>query len=393
MQTLGQFGRFGGCYAPESLMPALEELESAFLSIQADEDFQGEFHDLLTHYAGRPTALYHAKNLSQQLGGAAIWFKREDLLHGGAHKTNNAIGQALLAKRMGKTRLIAETGAGQHGVATAMAGAMLGMQTEIYMGAVDVARQAPNVLRMELLGTTVHAVESGGKTLKDAINEAMRDWIANTHNTHYLIGTVAGPHPFPEMVKYFHQVIGKEARQQMLEQAGRLPDAVLACVGGGSNAIGIFQGFMHDENVQLIGVEPAGHGIETDFHGAVLAKGTFGVLQGMKSLMLQTHDGQVLNTHSISAGLDYPSVGPEHAYLQEIGRATYTSATDAEALEAFKIVSRSEGILPALETSHALWEAIRLAPTLEKGKILLVNLSGRGDKDLATVRSALSSKT
>lgn len=393
MQTLGQFGRFGGCYAPESLMPALEELESAFLSIQTDDAFQNEFHDLLTHYAGRPTALYHAKNLSQQLGGAAIWFKREDLLHGGAHKTNNAIGQALLAKRMGKTRLIAETGAGQHGVATAMAGAMLGMQTEIYMGAVDVARQAPNVLRMELLGATVHAVESGGKTLKDAINEAMRDWIANTHNTHYLIGTVAGPHPFPEMVKYFHQVIGKEARQQILKQAGRLPDAVLACVGGGSNAIGIFQGFMHDENVQLIGVEPAGHGIETDFHGAVLAKGTFGVLQGMKSLMLQTPDGQVLNTHSISAGLDYPSVGPEHAYLQEIGRATYTSATDAEALEAFKIVSRSEGILPALETSHALWEAIRLAPTLPKESLLLVNLSGRGDKDLATVLATLSEKS
>jgi tryptophan synthase beta chain len=389
MQTLGKFGRFGGCYAPESLMPALEELESAFLAIQQDEAFQAEFHDLLTHYAGRPTAMYHAKNLSRTLGGADIWFKREDLLHGGAHKTNNAIGQALLAKRMGKTRLIAETGAGQHGVATAMAGAMLGMQTEVYMGAVDVARQAPNVLRMELLGATVHAVESGGKTLKDAINEAMRDWIANTHDTHYLIGTVAGPHPFPEMVKYFHQVIGQEAREQMLEQAGRLPDAVLACVGGGSNAIGIFQGFMNDETVQLIGVEPAGHGVETDFHGAVLAKGTFGVLQGMKSLMLQTSDGQVLNTHSISAGLDYPSVGPEHAYLQEIGRATYTAATDDEALEAFKIVSRSEGILPALETSHALWEAIRLAPTLEKGKILLVNLSGRGDKDLATVRNAL----
>ncbi len=389
MQTLGKFGRFGGCYAPESLMPALEELESAFLAIQQNEAFQAEFHDLLTHYAGRPTAMYHAKNLSRTLGGADIWFKREDLLHGGAHKTNNAIGQALLAKRMGKTRLIAETGAGQHGVATAMAGAMLGMQTEVYMGAVDVARQAPNVLRMELLGATVHAVESGGKTLKDAINEAMRDWIANTHDTHYLIGTVAGPHPFPEMVKYFHQVIGQEAREQMLEQAGRLPDAVLACVGGGSNAIGIFQGFMNDETVQLIGVEPAGHGVETDFHGAVLAKGTFGVLQGMKSLMLQTSDGQVLNTHSISAGLDYPSVGPEHAYLQEIGRATYTAATDDEALEAFKIVSRSEGILPALETSHALWEAIRLAPTLEKGKILLVNLSGRGDKDLATVRNAL----
>ncbi len=389
MKTLGKFGRFGGCYAPESLMPALEELEAAFLDIQQDEAFQAEFHDLLQHYAGRPTAMYHAKNLSQQLGGAQIWFKREDLLHGGAHKTNNAIGQALLAKRMGKTRLIAETGAGQHGVATAMAGAMMGMPTEIYMGAVDVKRQAPNVLRMELLGAKVNSVESGGKTLKDAINDAMRDWIANTHNTHYLIGTVAGPHPFPQMVKYFHQVIGQESRQQMLEQAGRLPDAVLACVGGGSNAIGIFQGFMDDADVKLVGVEPAGHGVHTDFHGAVLAKGTFGVLQGMKSLMLQTDDGQVLNTHSISAGLDYPSVGPEHAYLQDIGRASYVSATDEEALDAFKIVSRSEGILPALESSHALWEAIRLAPTLPKDTILLVNLSGRGDKDLATVKEAL----
>lgn len=389
MKTLGKFGRFGGCYAPESLMPALEELEAAFLAIQSDDAFQAEFHDLLQHYAGRPTAMYHAKNLSQQLGGAQIWFKREDLLHGGAHKTNNAIGQALLAKRMGKTRLIAETGAGQHGVATAMAGAMMGMPTEIYMGAVDVKRQAPNVLRMELLGAKVNSVESGGKTLKDAINDAMRDWIANTHNTHYLIGTVAGPHPFPQMVKYFHQVIGIEARQQIIAQAGRLPDAVLACVGGGSNAIGIFQGFMDDADVKLVGVEPAGHGVHTDFHGAVLAKGTFGVLQGMKSLMLQTDDGQVLNTHSISAGLDYPSVGPEHAYLQEIGRASYVSATDEEALDAFKIVSRSEGILPALESSHALWEAIRLAPTLPKDTILLVNLSGRGDKDLPTIREAL----
>lgn len=390
MQSFGYFGRFGGCYAPESLMPALEALERAFLDIQEDSSFQHEFHDLLQHFAGRPTPLYHAKNLSAQLGGASIWFKREDLLHGGAHKTNNAIGQALLAKRMGKTRLIAETGAGQHGVATAMAGAMLGMPTEIYMGALDVERQAPNVLRMELLGATVHGVESGGKTLKDAINEAMRDWIARTHDTHYLIGTVAGPHPFPQMVKYFHQVIGIEARQQMFDQTGRLPDRVLACVGGGSNAIGIFQGFMDDADVQLIGVEPAGHGVDTPFHGAVLQKGSFGVLQGMKSLMLQTVDGQVLNTHSISAGLDYPSVGPEHAYLQEIGRATYVAATDEEALKAFQIVSRSEGILPALETSHALWEAIRLAPTLPKEHILLVNVSGRGDKDLPTIRQALT---
>jgi len=389
MKSLGYFGRFGGCYAPESLMPALEELESAFLEIQTDDAFQAEFVDLLEHFAGRPTAMYHAKNLSRTLGGAQIWFKREDLLHGGAHKTNNAIGQALLAKRMGKTRIIAETGAGQHGVATAMAGALLGLETEIYMGAVDVERQQPNVFRMELLGAKVNTVHSGGKTLKDAINDAMRDWITTTRNTHYIIGTVAGPHPFPQMVKYFHRCIGRESREQILKQAGKLPDAVLACVGGGSNAMGIFQGFMDDESVRLIGVEPSGHGIDTDQHGAVLAKGTFGVLQGMKSMMLQTDDGQVLNTHSISAGLDYPSVGPEHAYLQEIGRAEYPHASDAEALEAFKVVSRSEGILPALETSHALAEAIKMAPHMEKDQILLVSLSGRGDKDLQTIRHAL----
>jgi tryptophan synthase beta chain len=388
MKESGLFGRFGGCYAPESLMPALEELEAEFLAIQDDAEFQAEFQDLLQHFAGRPTPMYHAKNLSRHLGGAQIWFKREDLLHGGAHKTNNAIGQALMAKRMGKPRIIAETGAGQHGVATAMAGALLGLETVIYMGAVDVERQQPNVFRMELLGAKVVSVESGGKTLKDAINDAMRDWISRTHDTHYVIGTVAGPHPFPKMVKYFHQCIGRESREQMLAQLGRLPDQVLACVGGGSNAIGIFQGFLEDESVQLVGVEPAGHGVETDFHGAVLAKGTFGVLQGMKSLMLQTKDGQVLNTHSISAGLDYPSVGPEHAYLQEIGRATYAYATDEESLEAFSLVSKKEGILPALETSHALAEAIKRAPALSTDTHLLVSLSGRGDKDLQTIRKA-----
>jgi tryptophan synthase beta chain len=391
MKTLGFFGEFGGVYAPEALMPALEELEAAFLALDSDPVFQAEFADLLRHFAGRPTALFHAKNLSADWG-AQIWLKREDLLHGGAHKTNNAIGQALLAKKMGKTRIIAETGAGQHGVATAMAGALLGLETIVYMGAVDVARQQPNVLRMELLGTKVVSVQSGGKTLKDAINEAMRDWIANVRTTHYVLGTVAGPHPFPSMVKYFHKVMGEEAREQMLAQAGRLPDYALACVGGGSNAIGLFSGFMEDAGVQLIGVEPAGHGLDTEEHGAVLAKGTPGVLQGMKSLMLQTRDGQVLNTHSVSAGLDYPSVGPEHCHLQATGRATYESATDNEALAALCEVSRREGIIPALETAHALAYAKKLAATVPNDTILLINLSGRGDKDLDTVRKEMSDR-
>ena len=393
MKSLGLFGRFGGCYAPESLMPALEELEENFIALQTDAAFQANFTRLLHHYAGRPTPLYHAENLSAHLGGAQIWLKREDLLHGGAHKTNNALGQALMAKAMGKRRIIAETGAGQHGVATAMVGALLGLETEIYMGAVDVERQQPNVLRMELLGAKVNAVHSGGKTLKDAINEAMRDWIANVRDTHYLIGTVAGPHPFPSMVRYFHEVIGKESRAQMLEHVGKLPHSVLACVGGGSNAIGIFSGFMADKDVRLVGVEPAGHGLETNYHGAVLAQGTFGVLQGMKSLMLQTDDGQVLNTHSISAGLDYPSVGPEHAYLQELGRATYESATDAEALEAFQLLTKMEGILPALESSHAVAYAMKLAPTLSADEVVLINLSGRGDKDLPTISAALNKQS
>lgn len=387
MQHNGFFGNYGGCYAPESLMPALTELEHAFLTTAHSPEFLAEFRDLLTHYAGRPTPLYHAKRLSQQLGGAQLWFKREDLLHGGAHKTNNALGQALLAKYMGKTRIIAETGAGQHGVATAMAGALLGLETIVYMGAVDVERQQPNVLRMELLGAKVVAVQSGGKTLKDAINDAMRDWITNVRDTHYVIGTVAGPHPFPTMVKYFHQVIGEEAREQCLVQLGQLPEYVLACVGGGSNAIGIFQGFSNDVDVKLIGVEPAGHGLNTPYHGAVLALGSFGVLQGMKSLVLQTDDGQILNTHSISAGLDYPSIGPEHAHLRDTGRATYSSATDAEALAAFKTMASTEGILPALESSHAIAEAIKLAPTLPASVNILINLSGRGDKDLQTIKA------
>lgn len=369
-------------------MPALEALEQAYLALENDAAFQQAFADKLTHFAGRPTPLYYAANLSQRWG-AQIWLKREDLLHGGAHKTNNAIGQALLAQKLGKTRLIAETGAGQHGVATAMAGALLGMETVIYMGAVDVERQRPNVFRMELLGARVVPVHSGGKTLKDAINEAMRDWIANVRHTHYVMGTVAGPHPFPSLVKYFHRVMGQEARQQMLQQAGRLPHAVLACVGGGSNAIGIFSAFVANAEVTLIGVEPAGHGLDTPEHGAVLAKGTPGVLHGMKSLMLQTPDGQVLNTHSISAGLDYPSVGPEHSYLQSIQRARYGSATDAEALAAFQEVSQLEGIIPALEPAHALAFAKQYAATVDEGTHLLINLSGRGDKDLETVRNAL----
>jgi len=373
MKSLGFFGPYGGIYAPESLMPALEELETAFLKFSRDEAFMARFHHLLAHYAGRPTPLYHAENLSR-LWGAQILLKREDLLHGGAHKTNNALGQALLAKAMGKTRLIAETGAGQHGVATAMAGALLNMETEIYMGEVDMARQQPNVFRMQLLGATVHPVTSGSRTLKDAINDALRDWVTHVRTTHYLLGTVAGPHPFPTLVKFFQQVIGNEARKQCLEQFNALPNYVVACIGGGSNAIGIFNTFLDDETVQCVGIEPE--------HGAVLAHGTIGVLHGMKSLAMQTPDGQILETHSISAGLDYPLVGPEHAYLQSIGKVNYESATDQEAIDAFHTLARAEGILPALESAHALAYAKRLGRDT-----ILINLSGRGDKDLQTVMS------
>lgn len=390
MQSLGFFGEFGGIYVSELLMPALEELEAAFLKFSRDANFLSEYQFLLQHYAGRPTPLYEAKNLSK-LWGARIFLKREDLLHGGAHKTNNAIGQALLAKAMGKTRLIAETGAGQHGVATAMAGALLGIQTEVYMGALDMERQQPNVARMKLLGAQVHGVESGSRTLKDAINEALRDWVSNVRDTYYVMGTVAGPHPYPTLVKFFQQVIGQEAQMQILMQAQRLPDAVVACVGGGSNAIGIFQGFLQNgkvsPGVRLIGVEPAGQGLDTDRHGAVLAKGTPGCLHGMKSLALQDEDGQVFETHSIAAGLDYPLVGPEHAWLQAEGMAEYGSVTDDEALDAFKTLARTEGILPALESSHALAYARHLAQELKEDDIILVNLSGRGDKDLHQVLS------
>jgi tryptophan synthase beta chain len=384
MQSHGFFGAFGGIYVPELLMPALEELEAAFLHYSQDATFLAEFQHLLKHYAGRPTPLYEAKNLSRRWG-CRIFLKREDLLHGGAHKTNNAIGQALMAKAMGKTRLIAETGAGQHGVATAMVGALLGLQTEVYMGAVDMERQQPNVYRMQLLGATVHPVQTGSKTLKDAINEALRDWVSHLDSTYYLIGTAAGPHPYPTLVRFFQQIIGQEAHQQILEQAGRLPDAVLACIGGGSNAIGIFQGFRQEKSVKLIGVEPAGLGLETEHHGAVLAKGTPGCLHGMKSLALQDKDGQVRETYSISAGLDYPLVGPEHAHMQVTGEATYVSATDAEALAAFKTLAETEGILPALESSHALAYAQHLAAQYSHEQIIVVNLSGRGDKDLHQV--------
>lgn len=384
MRTLGKFGRYGGVYVPETLMPALEELEEAFATIVPGDAFKTRLASLLTDYAGRPTPLYHAKNLSDKWG-AQVFLKREDLLHGGAHKTNNALGQALLSKMMGKERIIAETGAGQHGVACAMSGALLGLKTEVYMGEVDMERQKPNVYRMQLLGTTVHPVKTGSRTLKDAINEALRDWIANLENTHYLLGTVAGPHPFPSMVKHFQRIIGEEASAQIQEKTGRQPDYVVACVGGGSNAIGIFAEFIDKTSVQLIGVEPAGKGLDTDKHGAVLALGSFGCVHGMKSLVLQTDEGQIQEAHSISAGLDYPSVGPEHAFLKDTGRARYESATDEEALSAFHELCREEGIIPALESSHALFIGKKLAQGEAAGKSIVINLSGRGDKDLHEV--------
>lgn len=386
------YGPYGGVYVSEPLIPPLQELEKAFLNIQSDAAFLEEYQNLLTHYAGRPTPLYEAKNISKAWG-ARIFLKREDLLHGGAHKTNNALGQALLAKAMGKTRLIAETGAGQHGVATAMAGALLGIPTEIYMGAVDIARQAPNVYRMKLLGAKVHSVTSGSQTLKDAINDGLRDWVSNIRNTFYVMGTVAGPYPYPALVKFFQKIIGEEAREQMLKQVGQLPHSVIACVGGGSNAIGMFNAFLDDarqQKLKLIGVEPAGKGVDTEEHGAVLAKGTLGCLHGMKSMCLQTEDGQVHETYSIAAGLDYPLVGPEHCYLKDENLATYEYATDAEALDAFSDLAKFEGILAALESSHALAYAKRLAKEVSPETVILVNLSGRGDKDLHTVMENLN---
>ncbi len=388
----GYYGTYGGRFVPETIIPALDELTARYLEVRTDSEFQTMFEGLCQTFVGRPTPITYAQRLSEQLGGAQIYLKREDLAHTGAHKINNALGQALLAKRMGKQRVIAETGAGQHGVASATACALLGLECHVYMGSVDMARQQPNVFRMRLLGAEVCPVESGTKTLKDAINEAMRDWVTNVRSTYYLLGSALGPHPYPMMVRDFQSVIGREARSQIVEQAGRLPDTVIACVGGGSNAIGIFDAFLNDSAVQLIGVEAGGHGVESGQHAARFsdpAMGRPGVLHGTRSYVLQTADGQIAATHSVSAGLDYASVGPEHSFLREIGRVTYTLANDQEALDGFHTLCRTEGIIPALESAHAVAEAIRLAPTLPKESILLVNLSGRGDKDLDTVLKLL----
>jgi tryptophan synthase beta chain len=383
MHLSGRFGRFGGAYVPEILVPALEQLQAAFLDAHDDPAFAAELNGLLANYAGRPTPLTRCRNLP-----ANIYLKREDLLHGGAHKTNQVLGQGLLAKRMGKTRLIAETGAGQHGVATAIAGALLGFETVIYMGAEDVERQRLNVFRMELMGATVVPVESGGRTLKDAINEALRDWSASFEHTHYLLGTAAGPHPFPTIVREFQRIIGREARAQIEEQLARLPDAVVACVGGGSNAIGLFADFLEDD-VRLIGVEAAGKGLDGEEHGATLLRGTPGVLHGAETYILQDGDGQIADTWSVSAGLDYPAVGPEHAHLKDTGRAHYVGATDAEALAAFKALAEREGIFCAFESAHALAHALKLAEA-EPDSIILDGLSGRGDKDVAQAQALLA---
>ena len=384
----GHFGPYGGIFVSETLMYALQELKNAYTYYRQEPEFIAEFERELKHFVGRPSPIYYARNWSEQLGGAQIYFKREDLNHTGAHKVNNTVGQALLAKRMGKPRVIAETGAGQHGVATATVAARFGMECVVYMGAEDMARQAANVYRMKLLGATVVAVDSGSRTLKDALNEAMRDWVSNIENTFYIIGTVAGPHPYPMMVRDFNSVVSKECQWQMPQIAGRQPDYVIACVGGGSNAMGIFFDYIPNSNVQLIGVEAAGEGLNTLHHAASLQKGVPGVLHGNRTYLLQDDNGQIMQTHSISAGLDYPGVGPEHAWLKDSGRAQYAGATDAECLAAFHDCCRIEGIIPALESSHALAYAAKLAPTLSKDKIILVNLSGRGDKDLHIVSEA-----
>jgi tryptophan synthase beta chain len=384
----GHFGPYGGVFVAETLMPALAELREAYAVAQADPEFRAEYEYDLKHYVGRPSPIYHAKRWSGLLGGAQIYLKREDLNHTGAHKINNCIGQALLARRMGKPRVIAETGAGQHGVATATVAARYGMECVVYMGSEDVKRQAANVYRMKLLGAKVVPVESGSKTLKDALNEAMRDWVTNISNTFYIIGTVAGPHPYPMMVRDFQTVIGEECKTQMPELAGRQPDAVIACVGGGSNAMGIFYPYIPITGVKLIGVEASGHGLDSGKHSASLTAGRSGVLHGNRTYLLQDENGQVIETHSISAGLDYPGVGPEHAWLKDSKRAEYVTITDAEALQAFHDLCHFEGIIPALESSHALAYAAKLAPTLPKDKVLLVNLSGRGDKDMHTVADA-----
>ncbi len=388
----GRFGRFGGAFVPETLVPAIREIEVAYREAQADPEFQAELDHLLKTYVGRPTPLSFAKQLTSELGGAKIYLKREDLAHTGAHKINNALGQALLTQRLGKRRVVAETGAGQHGVATATVCALLGLECVVYMGTEDIRRQALNVFRMKLLGAEVCPVDSGSKTLKDAINEAMRDWVANVRDTHYLLGSALGPHPFPMMVRDFQSVIGKEAREQIQEVEGRLPDMLIACVGGGSNAIGLFYPFVGDERVAMVGVEAGGEGVEGGRHAARFGDekiGRLGVLQGTETYVLQDEDGQIALTHSISAGLDYAAVGPEHAYLREQGRAEYTYATDAEALEGLKLLARTEGILPALESSHAIAEVAKRAPQMAKDQLIIVNVSGRGDKDMMTVADAL----
>jgi len=382
----GHFGPYGGIFVAETLMPAITELNEAYQRYMKDPEFIAELDADLQHYVGRPSPLYHAERWSRELGGAQIYLKREDLNHTGAHKVNNTIGQALLAKRMGKTRIIAETGAGQHGVATATVAARLGLECVVYMGAVDVERQKQNVYRMNLLGAKVVPVHSGSSTLKDALNEAMRDWVTNIDDTFYIIGTVAGPHPYPAMVRDFQTIIGREAKEQCITQAGRLPDALVACVGGGSNAIGLFHPFIDDESVKIYGVEAAGDGVETGRHSAPLCAGRPGVLHGNRTYLMADDDGEIIETHSISAGLDYPGVGPEHSWLKDTGRAEYVNITDDEAMEGFYALTKLEGIIPALESSHALAYAIKLAPTMAKDKIIIVNLSGRGDKDMHTVR-------
>jgi tryptophan synthase beta chain len=384
----GRFGRYGGRYVPEVLIAALDELAEAYPRISASEPFRAELGELLESYAGRPTPLYFARRMSEDLGGARIYLKREDLAHTGAHKINNVLGQALLARHMGKHRVIAETGAGQHGVATATACALFGLECEVFMGEEDVARQALNVFKMELLGARVNAVTCGARTLKDAINEAMRDWVTHVRTTYYCIGSVMGPHPYPTMVRDFQRVIGLEAREQILAAEGRLPDVLVACVGGGSNAIGLFHPFVDDEGVRMVGVEPGGEGLARR-HGAVLTTGVEGIFHGQRTLVLSDDDGQILPAHSVSAGLDYPGVGPEHAHLRDLGRAEYVPATDVETLDAFQYLSRMEGIIPALETAHAIAHVRKLAPTLARDAIVVINLSGRGDKDAPQVRDIL----
>ncbi len=386
----GRYGQFGGRYVPEVLMPAINELEESYRQVQSDNKFQTELSQLLINFVGRPTELYFASNLTERFGGAKIFLKREDLAHTGAHKINNALGQGLLARKMGKTRIIAETGAGQHGVATATVCAKLGLDCVVYMGEEDIRRQALNVFRMKLLGAEVISVDSGSKTLKDAINEAMRDWVTNVNDSYYLIGSVVGPHPYPMIVRDFQKIIGLETRKQILEQMGKLPDYLIACVGGGSNAMGLFYDFIGDKEVRLVGVEAGGEGIESGRHSSTISAGSIGVLHGSMSYLIQNEDGQIVETHSISAGLDYPGVGPEHSWLNDSERASYVSVDDSQALEGFKLMCELEGIIPALEPAHAIYYVSQLAPTLKKEQIIVIGLSGRGDKDMETVASEMN---